>query len=116
LLVEMLGLKKAWSRRPMPGPKVKRRISGLMKGKLFAGASDKDKKIATDKIYKAMMSLERNGGAEMFYEEILDSALGGYDSKLMKRLAKSAGATVDSWSEALSAWVSGRTSRYYEIP
>jgi|TARA_R110002012_G_scaffold18693_1_gene68322 hypothetical protein len=107
MLVEILGLKKAWSKRPMPGPKVKRGINKLMKSKLFANASDKDKAAASKKIFKALMSLESNGGYEMYYEEMLDDALGGYDSPLIRRLAKAAGSDSESWGEALGAWSDG---------
>jgi len=87
------------------------RMKSLMRSKLFKNANPSDKATAEAKIRKAMESLERYGGSEMFYEEILDDALGGYGSKLQNSLAAAAGArSTDSWSEALSSWASGDTN------
>ena len=82
-------------------------IKELMGSILFSKADPKDKRVATKKIYSALIRTSYYGGENTFYEEILDDALGGYGSDLQQRLADAAGAPVDSWGEALSAWASG---------
>ena len=106
MIVEALGIKRAWTKRLTAAQRVKRRVNSLMKSKLFVNANPKDKQVAAAKITKALLGLERYGGDSTFYEEILDDAL-GTRSRLKDRLAKAAGADVDSWGEALSSWVSG---------
>ena len=107
MVVEALGIKAAWTRRPTAEQQVKRRVNSLMKSKLFVNASAKDKQIAARKISKSLLSLERYGGYQTFFEEMLDDALDGYGSRLQQRLARAAGAELESWGEALSAWGSG---------
>ena len=82
-------------------------IEELMGSILFSKADPKDKRGAAKKIYSALIRTSYYGGENTFYEEILDDALGGYGSDLQQRLADAAGAGVDSWGEALSAWASG---------
>ena len=82
-------------------------IKELMGSILFSKADPKDKRAAAKKIYSALIRTSYYGGENTFYEEILDDALGGYGSDLQQRLADAAGAGVDSWGEALSAWASG---------
>ncbi len=106
MVVEALGIKRAWTKRITAAQRVKRRVNSLMRSKLFVNANPKDKQVAAAKITKALLGLERYGGYNTFYEEILDDAL-GTRSRLKDRLAKAAGADVDSWGEALSSWVSG---------
>jgi len=106
MVVEALGIKRAWTKRLTAAQRVKRSVNSLMRSKLFVNANSKDKQVAAAKITKALLSLERYGGYNTFYEEILDDAL-GTRSRLKDRLAKAAGADVDSWGEALSSWVSG---------
>ena len=106
MVVEALGIKRAWTKRITAAQRVKRRVNSLMRSKLFVNANPKDKQVAAAKITKALLGLEQYGGDRTFYEEILDDAL-GTRSRLKDRLAKAAGADVDSWGEALSSWVSG---------
>ena len=106
MIVEALGIKRAWTKRITAAQRVKRKVNSLMRSKLFVNANPKDKQVAAAKITKALLGLERYGGYNTFYEEILDDAL-GTRSRLKDRLAKAAGADVDSWGEALSSWVSG---------
>jgi len=82
-------------------------IKELMGSGLFSKADPKDKKNAARRIFRALKKTNFYGGENTFYEEILDDALGGYGSDLQQRLADAAGAPVDSWGEALSAWASG---------
>ena len=107
MLVEILGIKPAWSRRVKPETRVKRRVNALMKSKLFSKASKRDKGLAYKKIFAAEMDLPENGGDGRYFEEMYDDALGGYDSSLMRRLAAAAGTDSDSWGEALAAWGAG---------
>lgn len=104
MLVEELGLRKAWSRRPSAGKIIKGQIEKLMKSKLFRGVSDKDKAVATKIIYKAMKSLEAFGGDEDFYEEIVTDPFDRVAEPNAETLAAQAVVTEDSWLEALSAW------------
>ena len=95
-----------------PSPKEGRRkahaeVRELMRSGLFSQAGKNDMRNAARRIVKALVKLEPYGGEEPFYEEVLDDALGGADSPMVKRLADAAGIDHILWGEALAAWLSG---------
>ena len=95
-----------------PSPKEGRRkahaeVRALMRSGLFSQAGKHDMRNAARRIVKALVKLEPYGGEEPYYEEVLDDALGGHDSPMVKRLADAAGIDHILWGEALAAWLSG---------
>jgi hypothetical protein len=106
MIVEALGIKRAWTKRITAAQRVKRRVASLMGGELFVNADPQDKKVASAKIMKALLTLGRFGGPDSYYEEILDDAL-GTRSELKSRLARAAGMDVRDWGDKLAYKVRG---------
>ena len=106
MIVEALGIKRAWTKRLTAAQRVKRRVASLMSGELFVNADPQDKKAASAKIMKALLNLRRFGGSDSYYEEILDDAL-DTRSELKSRLARAAGMDVRDWGDKLAYTVRG---------
>ena len=106
MIVEALGIKRAWTKRLTAAQRVKPRVASLMGGELFVNADPQDKKVASAKIMKALLTLGRFGGPDSYYEEILDDAL-GTRSELKSRLARAAGMDVREWGDKLAYKVRG---------
>ena len=106
MIVEALGIKRAWTKRLTAAQRVKRRVASLMGDELFVNADPQDKKVASAKIMKALLTLGRFGGPDSYYEEILDDAL-GTRSELKSRLARAAGMDVRDWGDKLAYKVRG---------
>ena len=106
MIVEALGIKRAWTKRLTAAQRVKPRVASLMGDELFVNADPQDKKVASAKIMKALLTLGRFGGPDSYYEEILDDAL-GTRSELKSRLARAAGMDVRDWGDKLAYKVRG---------
>ena len=106
MIVEALGIKRAWTERLTAAQRVKRRVNSLMRSNLFVNADPQDKKAASAKIMKALLNLGRFGGSDSYYEEILDDAL-DTRSELKSRLARAAGMDVRDWGDKLAYTVRG---------